>query len=29
MLAAALFLQLEHRDPGHDDDVRRPVDVGE
>ncbi len=29
MLAAALFLQLDHRDPGHDDDSRRAVDVGE
>ncbi|MBK3869532.1 DHA2 family efflux MFS transporter permease subunit [Pseudomonas stutzeri] len=29
MLAAALFLQLDHRDPGHSDDPRRPVDVGE
>ncbi|MBS9724217.1 multidrug transporter subunit MdtD [Stutzerimonas stutzeri] len=29
MLAAALFLQLEPRDPGHDDDSRRAVDVGE
>jgi len=29
MLAAALFLQLEHRDPAKADDPRRPVDVGE
>ena len=29
MLAAALFLQLEPRDPGHDDDSRRAVDVAE
>ncbi len=29
MLAAALFLQLEPRDPGHGDDSRRAVDVAE
>ncbi len=29
MLAAALFLQLEQRDPGEPDDARRTVEVGD